>query len=99
MHRENAAAADLAVDLQPAAMPADDVLDDGEAEAGAADGAAARRVDPVESLGQARQVLLGDALALVADGHDQAGAPSFRDGAGGNADDAVLSPVIDRVRH
>ena len=52
---------------QPAPVAADDVLDDGEAEAGAAEARAARRVDPVEALGQARQVLAGDALALVDD--------------------------------
>src|ERR1044072_9277478 len=41
------------------------MLDDGEAEAGAADLAAAAGIDPVEALGQPRHVLGGDSFALV----------------------------------
>ena len=65
---EGAADAFLAGDRQPAQMAGDDVLDDGEAQAGTAEGAAARLVHAVEPLGQARQVLLGDTLPLVDDG-------------------------------
>ena len=58
--------ADRAGDLEPAAMAVEDVLDDREAEPGAAQFARAGGVDAVEALGQARQVLAGNALALVA---------------------------------
>ena len=44
------------------------MLDDGEAEPGAADRPAPAGVDPVESLGEARQMLGRDALAAVGDG-------------------------------
>ena len=53
--------------VMPGLVAGEDVLDDGEAEAGAAMLAAGLDVDPVEALGQARQVLLGDARAEVAD--------------------------------
>ena len=46
-------------------MPRDDVFDDGEAESGAAELPAAGRVDPVEPLGQSRQVFARDARAVV----------------------------------
>ena len=55
-------------------MAVDDVLDDGEAEAGAADGARARRVDPVEALGQARQMHARNPWAVVAHRERHAGA-------------------------
>src|SRR5688572_11187057 len=57
----------LADDLEPAAVAQRDMLGDGEAEPGAADRAAAARVDAVEALGEAGQMLGRDALALVDD--------------------------------
>ena len=54
-----------------AAVQLDQVLDDGEAEAGAAGialAAGARLVDAVEALEDARQVGVGNAAALVGDG-------------------------------
>ena len=54
--RKPAALPRPAVDLQRSAMAADDVLDDRQAQPGAARGAAAMGVDAVESLGQARDV-------------------------------------------
>ena len=50
-----------------AAVRLDDVLDDGQAEAGAAELARARLVDAVEALGQARQILRRHADAGVLD--------------------------------
>src|SRR6476620_7147343 len=47
-------------------MAIEDVLDDREAEPGAAHLARARRVDPVEPFGQPGQLLPLDALAVVA---------------------------------
>src|SRR5690349_16143484 len=61
----------LAADVEPTAMALDDVLDDRQTEAGAADPAAARRIDPIEALGQPRNMLGGDALALVGDPEPQ----------------------------
>ena len=57
---------DSAVDFEKAAVAVDDVLDDREAEPGAAHLARARGVDPVKALGQPRQVLARDAVAAVA---------------------------------
>ena len=55
-------------------MAADDVLGDGEAEAGAAQPPRAGRVDAVEALGQPREMLAGDARALIDDADADAGA-------------------------
>src|SRR5262245_26674701 len=64
---EAAAASRLGFDVQAAPVPVDDVLHDGEAEAGPAELPGAGRIDPVEPLGQPRDMLLGDAFALVGD--------------------------------
>src|SRR5690242_19665843 len=66
--REDRALPELALDLERGAVAIDDVLDDGEAEPGAAHRARASRVDAVEALGEARNVLPRDALATVAHG-------------------------------
>ena len=52
-------------------MAVDDVLDDGEAEPRAAKLARAGGVDAIEALSEARQMVGGDAVALVADGDRQ----------------------------
>src|SRR5437868_6031514 len=70
------------------AVPLDDMLDDGEAEPGAAAVAATRGVDAVEALGQARQVLRRDSLAAVGDGELDM-AESF---AGQRHDDFLAGP-------
>src|SRR5258708_37402109 len=67
-HREGRALAGRALDVEAAAVAVDHVLDDGEAEAGAAQLARARGVDAVEALGEPRQMVGGNAVALVADG-------------------------------
>src|SRR3546814_19572220 len=54
-------------DREAATVAVEDVLDDGEAESGAAERAAPRGVDPVESLGQTRQMLARYTFAMVAD--------------------------------
>src|SRR3954470_13910504 len=54
--------------VEMAAVAGDDMLDDGEAEAGAAERAAAARIDPVEAFGEAGQRLGGDAFAPVGGG-------------------------------
>ena len=59
--------AELAVDAQPPAVALDDMLDDREAKPGAAERAAAAGIDAVETLGDPRDVLGRDALALVGD--------------------------------
>src|SRR5207237_3476249 len=64
-YRNRRADAELRLDVEPAAVAEHDMLDDGEAEAGAADGAAASRVDAIEALGQAGDVDGRNALALV----------------------------------
>ena len=65
---EGAALIEFALDAKLAPVAADDVLYDGEAQAGAAEFPGSRGVDPVKALGQSREVLAWNALALVADG-------------------------------
>src|SRR5690606_34938149 len=65
-HGEDTPLAHLRLDDQPAAMAVEDVVHDGQPQPGAAQIAAARRVDPIESLGQARQVIARNTLAMVA---------------------------------
>ena len=55
--------------MQFAAVTVQDVLDDREPETGAAEFAAARRVDSVEPLGQPRQMVRCDAVATIGDGN------------------------------
>src|SRR5271156_5263427 len=59
---------DAAGDRQPAAVAGEDMLDDGEAETGAVLGPALGRIDPVETLGQPRQVLGPNAVSVVPHG-------------------------------
>ena len=75
-----------------ALVAAQDVLDDGEPEAGAAELARARAVDPVEALGEAGNVLPGDPGALVLHGDPHAGRPATGPAAAGAA--ATASAVI-----
>ena len=56
---------DSALDAQPAAVREDNVLDDGQLQAGAAQFARPGLVHPVEALGESRDVRLGDAVAGV----------------------------------
>ena len=56
-------------------MPVEDVLDDCKAKAGAAARPAFLDADPVEALGQARNMLFGDARPMVA--HRQLTNPSL----------------------
>src|SRR5262245_11554949 len=56
MHRERGAAAERAVDREPAAVAVEDVLDQCESQAGAALRAAFRDVHAVEALGEPRQM-------------------------------------------
>jgi len=64
-HPERAALPRLAFDGEPRLVAFEHVLDDGEAEAGAAGLARAAAVDAVEALGEARDVLRLDADAGV----------------------------------
>ena len=63
----------LALDLQIAAVGLGDVLDDGEAEAGAAELPGTRLVHAVEPLGEPGQVLFRDAAARVRHGQRHPG--------------------------
>ena len=77
----------------------DEVFDDGEAEAGAAEGAVAGGVDAVETHEDAGEVLGGDADAGVAHGDDGgvAGAAEveFDAAAGGRVGDGIVDEVVD----
>src|SRR5690606_36697339 len=65
-HGEDTPLAHLRLDDQPAAMAVEDVFHDGQPQPGAVQIVAARRVDPIQSLGPARQVIARNNLALVA---------------------------------
>src|SRR3546814_4164486 len=69
---EGAALADLALDLQPRLVQLHDVLDDRQAQAGAAGLARAAGGHAVEAFGDPRQVRGGDAVAAVAHRKDRA---------------------------
>src|SRR3546814_107501 len=69
---EGAALADLALDLQPRLVQLQDVLDDRQAQAGAAGLARAAGGHAVEAFGDPRQVRGGDAVAAVAHRKDRA---------------------------
>ena len=64
---ENTALPLARFDAQTAAVAVDDMLDDGQAQPGAANGAAAMGVDTVEALGQARDMQRVDPFALIDD--------------------------------
>ena len=76
--REPGALPRLAGDVELAPVAVDDVLDDGEAQARSALVAALRHVDPVEPLGQARQVLGRDAGAVILHREATCAAPAPR---------------------
>src|SRR3546814_14955916 len=69
---EGAALADLALDLQPRLVQLQDVLDDRQAQAGAAGLARAAGGHAVEAFGDPRQVRGGNAVATVAHRKDRA---------------------------
>ncbi len=94
-HREGRAAPLLAPDAHPAPVVGADVLDDRQAQAGAAGGARAGGVDPVEALEDALLLGRGDALALVGDGH----LDRVLDPAGPDADPGAGLAVVDGVGH
>jgi hypothetical protein len=97
--------AELALDREMALVAAQDVLDDGEPEASAAELARARAVDPVEALGEAGDVLPGDAGALVLHGYPHARAAghgasrrrSRRHGLGRDPHHLPLAAIFDGV--
>ena len=103
--REGAAGAGRALDRQMPLMAAQDVLDDGQAQAGAAQAARAAALDAVEPLGEPRQMLLGDARPLIRDIHLHDGAAGRRPGVGrggsqrdgADPDRVALATILDRV--
>ena len=70
-------------------MAAQDVLDDGEPQAGAALPPMAPALDPVESLGQPRQMLGRDPRPLVGDRDPHAGPAGGRTAVGGRCVDGA----------
>src|SRR5208283_4611668 len=70
-HAKQRAHARRRVDRELAAMAEHNVLDDGEAEPRSAFGAALARVDTIETLGQARNMLGRDAGTVVLHGKDR----------------------------
>src|ERR1700720_1753767 len=71
-------------DVEPAAMAVEHVLDDRQAETGAPQLSRSGVVDPVEALGQARQVLIWYAVALVGNRDPQHRGPGPIAGPGGD---------------
>src|SRR5687768_13649415 len=58
--------------VERAAMPLDDMFDDGEAETGAAGFSAPGRIDPIEALGKPGQMLWSNSVTAIADGQQYA---------------------------
>src|SRR5712691_1687414 len=94
---ELGAAADFAFDPDAAAVHFDDVLGDGEAQAGAAELAGARSVDAIEALEDARLVGGGDADAGIGDGEDDFGAAGFGADRDLAARERVLRGVVEQI--
>src|SRR3546814_13580912 len=67
MHGHGSALADRAGDDEVAAMPLGDVLDDREAQPGAAERAAAARINAVEAFGKPGQMPGGETVAPIDD--------------------------------
>src|SRR5262245_50563913 len=84
-------------------MPIENMFDDSKTETGAAFLAAGRDADPIEALGQSRQVLRRNARAIVADRQDKAGTTPSPARLMGNLDAdvasgfAVLQGVLDEI--
>src|ERR1700704_4703494 len=99
MNRKDGAFSECAVDLEQTPVMIDDMLHDGEAETGAAKLPRAGGIDPVEALGEPRDVLGENALAVVADRDLRRGRPreALQWGAGADLDGGPGAPVFDRV--
>src|SRR5690606_22781243 len=82
-------------DLQAAAVAQQHVLDDGQAEAGAAGAGGAAGVDAVEALGEPRQVPGLDADAVVR----HAAVAALLVGPPAQADLAAVGAVLHRIEH
>src|SRR3546814_17613971 len=85
-------------------MPRGDVLDDREAQPGAAERAAAARIDAVEAFGKPGQMLGRDAVAPIDDRQRDvagiAGLESHRDrGAGAPVFHRIADEVVEPLRH
>src|SRR5215211_8872774 len=100
VYGERRALTERALDGEPRLVARQDVLDDGETEAGSSLGPALRHVDAVEPLGQARQVLGRDAGTEIPDADDPlARTPA----AGADADfdpftgGAIFQRVLDEI--
>ena len=78
------------LDVEATAMAADDVLDDRQAQAGPSHAAATASIDPVKALAQARQMLRGNAFALI----DHAEAKHIRAGLFECDDHLATRPTI-----
>src|ERR1700733_11062430 len=92
--RERRTDPDRARNFEPPAMPVEDVLDDGQAQPGAAQLPRSGVVDAIETFGQARQMLAWDALSLIAHGDPRKpAAGTIRR----NPHRALRLPVFDRI--
>src|SRR5215211_8149568 len=96
--REGRTLARRALDGEPRLVARQDVLDDGETEAGSPLGPALRHVDAVEPLGQARQVLRRDAGAEIPYTDDCLGRTPAA-GADADLDPLAGGAVFQRVLH
>src|SRR6476620_7808271 len=68
-HRKGGASPSLALDRELSAVAIEDVLDQRKPEAGATFGTALGHIDPIEALGEPRNVLGRNARTVVAYGH------------------------------
>ena len=93
-HDERCAFAKPAFDGEPTTMAVEHVFHQGKPEAGAAFRAALADIDPIESLGESRQMLIGDAGSVIANADESlANAVRGLDALEGNVD-ALAGSVI-----
>src|SRR5690349_17955842 len=97
MTGKRAAGAQLALDLEPAFVALERVLDDRQSQTSAAAGARASLIHAIETLGQARDVFRRRADAAVGHGEPRAAAGAFPAHVDAPAGAGVLHGVGDQV--
>src|SRR5262245_26761491 len=97
MNHESGALALHAIDGKAPAMAVEDVLDERQAEARSALCAALGDVDPIEPLGQPRQVFGCDPGTVVAHRHDDLAGAAHGPAPERHVDSLAGSPVFERV--
>jgi len=98
--RERTAFALVAFDLQAATMPVDDVLDDGQTQAGTAETARPGLVNSVKPLCQPGNLILRNPFAKILNGNGNTAAADLRDtldGLDSHVNFRIMAAIFNRV--